>query len=795
MKRQVLLTALLLSMFLATGVAQVPQVINYQGKLVDNAGDPVPDAGYQITFTIYEDAGGTTSRWSSGSAVVDVEDGLFCYALGSAVPFPNDLFEDTLRWLGISVSGDPEILPRTKLTSAAYAYHALRADTAATVEVPLELSGDYTYGGIVSAENTGLGVGVWGSNSLSGNYAYLGSQGSGVTAIAAAGVGVWGESSDVSGSGVLGQHVSGNYGFLGTQSHAGYFGGPVQVDGTAQMTGFSMLSGAVDGYVLTSDGSGTGTWQPPSGGGGGGWVDDGATVRLETISDQVGIGTSSPSAKLDVAGTARMTGFSMPTGASNSYVLTADAAGTGSWQPAPGGISGSGTVGYVPKFQTTTSLANSGIIDIGGNIGIGTNAPGSHRLLVTSASGGVAGATAFLENTSTSGIALIAENNSSDLTLLASQLGSGSIFRCDSYTGGWHPVFTVQNDGRTLIGSSAAPAGLELYGDAIFYDSTMRVDANGIRVGDGGTPSMTAMMAMDRTYSFSSSSWRYGINIDVENKGTGYMCGLRAEAGDASSLGGVGCNTYGVMGRCYTDNGDRRGVYGYSTATYNTNEQGDSYGLYGHGWAGDTVYGVYGFAEYGNYAYGVYGRAQYADYANYAGYFQGNVTVTGTLSKGGGSFKIDHPLDPENKYLYHSFVESPDMMNVYNGNIVLDDRGEAAVQLPDYFGALNKDFRYQLTAIGAPGPNLYVAEEISGNSFTIAGGAPGMKVSWQVTGVRKDAFAEANRIQVEVDKPEVHRGLYIHPEAFGLSEEKSIHYEHNRKIEQARLAESEENQR
>jgi hypothetical protein len=75
--------------------------------------------------------------------------------------------------------------------------------------------------------------------------------------------------------------------------------------------------------------------------------------------------------------------------------------------------------------------------------------------------------------------------------------------------------------------------------------------------------------------------------------------------------------------------------------------------------------------------------------------------VTGTLTKGGGMFKIDHPLDPENKYLSHSFVESPDMMNIYNGIIRLNALGEAWVVLPDYFEALNRDFRYQLTSVGA----------------------------------------------------------------------------------------------
>jgi hypothetical protein len=77
------------------------------------------------------------------------------------------------------------------------------------------------------------------------------------------------------------------------------------------------------------------------------------------------------------------------------------------------------------------------------------------------------------------------------------------------------------------------------------------------------------------------------------------------------------------------------------------------------------------------------------------------------------SFKIDNPLDPANKYLCHSFVESPDMKNVYDGVVVLDRKGKAEIELPDWFGALNKDFRYQLTAIGAPGPNLHIAEEIS----------------------------------------------------------------------------------
>ncbi|MGZ6988493.1 MAG: hypothetical protein ACXVH0_06005, partial [Thermoanaerobaculia bacterium] len=156
-----------------------------------------------------------------------------------------------------------------------------------------------------------------------------------------------------------------------------------------------------------------------------------------------------------------------------------------------------------------------------------------------------------------------------------------------------------------------------------------------------------------------------------------------------------------------------------------------------------------------------------------------NVSIAGNLTKGGGSFKIDDPLDPTNKYLYHSFVESPDMMNIYNGNAVLDAKGEAVIQLPDWFSALNRDYRYQLTCVGGFSP-VYVASEIEGNSFRIGGGRPGLKVSWQVTGVRQDAWANAHRIPVEEMKPPAERGFYLHPTLYGQPEEKGLEWVRNR---------------
>jgi hypothetical protein len=121
--------------------------------------------------------------------------------------------------------------------------------------------------------------------------------------------------------------------------------------------------------------------------------------------------------------------------------------------------------------------------------------------------------------------------------------------------------------------------------------------------------------------------------------------------------------------------------------------------------------------------------------------------------------------------------------------IALDDNGEAVVDLPDWFDDLDMDFRYQLTAVGAPVPNLHIAEEIvsdttnasqqaddySNNTrFRIAGGNPGMKVSWQVTGIRQDPWANANRVKVEEDKSENERGHYLYPQIYGQPAEMGI---------------------
>lgn len=133
------------------------------------------------------------------------------------------------------------------------------------------------------------------------------------------------------------------------------------------------------------------------------------------------------------------------------------------------------------------------------------------------------------------------------------------------------------------------------------------------------------------------------------------------------------------------------------------------------------------------------------------------------------NFRIDHPSDPQNKILNHGCVESNEYVGLYRGNAVVSPTGNAWVQLPAWMQDLNMDFSYQLTAVGAPQPNLYIATELNrNNQFQIAGGVPGAKVSWIVTGTRHDAFVRAHPLVIEEDKPAEQRGTYLTPDAFGV---------------------------
>jgi hypothetical protein len=246
----------------------------------------------------------------------------------------------------------------------------------------------------------------------------------------------------------------------------------------------------------------------------------------------------------------------------------------------------------------------------------------------------------------------------------------------------------------------------------------------------------------------------------------GFTYGVYGEARSVQGAGvfgvvtaGTGINQ-GVYGQAASNQG--RGVFGHALSTTGLN-----YGVLGRTESSGGV-GVSGVAAASTGTnYGVYGATSSPE--GFGVYSQGDLGASGLKA-----FRIDHPLRPETHYLFHYCTEAPEPLNAYSGVAMLDARGEAWVQLPDYFDAINRDPRYTLTPIGAPMPNLHVAVEIQGNRFKIAGGAPNQRVSWRVEAVRNDPYVRQRGFQAEREKPRTEQGKYLHPELYGQPAERAV---------------------
>jgi hypothetical protein len=368
--------------------------------------------------------------------------------------------------------------------------------------------------------------------------------------------------------------------------------------------------------------------------------------------------------------------------------------------------------------------------------------------------------------------------DSTGTALLVTQTGAGTALRGSATAVDGIAGFFTSANGPGVSGVTANKDKYAVYGGN-----------NAMTTGSGAAMRASGEQNHGLVASTASAS-AYAIKATNTNAGTGGSAGagIRVLAGggtdaDIDGLGiypGAGefCGSFGVIA---VATGSGMGVYGTSDSGYGVyGRSGSNTGVYGRsvesiGVCGtsDSNTGVYGSSDSG---VGVYGSSDsdYGVYSHGDAVVNGALDVLGTLSKGGGSFKIDHPLDPANKFLYHSFVESPDMKNVYDGVVTLDAKGEATITLPDWFEALNRDFRYQLTAMGQAAPDLHVKRELAEGAFSIAGGTPGQRISWQLTGIRQDAWANANRIPVEKEKPTGERGLYLHPTVHGQPAAKGI---------------------
>jgi len=427
----------------------VPKMLNYQGFLTDAQGKSVNDL-LVMEFMIYDDSTGGTLLWNEIQRRVSVDHGSFNVILGRNNAIPVSVFtKGKDRWLQINVSGR-SLSPRTRITAVGYAYVAAYADTAGYLiggdgdsrDEDWIIVHDDMYAGVEG--NVGIGTteptsklsvggdglidvgiygtgykGVWGASPLSvtdiKTYGYLG----GYEPEGYETFGVYGEYWTVSGP-------RSTFGYLASSSRGAY--------GEYDANNYGFLGG--DGYGVYATGS---IWA-------------GYFVGKGYFSDNVGIGTSNPVEKLQVNGTAQMTGFKMTTGASSGHVLTSDRNGIGTWQELPVGIGGSGTTNCIPKFTSENTIGNSAIWQSGNLIGIGTMNPGKELEVYSEGD-----ATIRLHGEAGSAI---------DVDLIARSVDQPNGFPGFLIKTNGANRFVIDSEGKIGIGTTTPSAQLDVMGSA-----------------------------------------------------------------------------------------------------------------------------------------------------------------------------------------------------------------------------------------------------------------------------------------------------------------------------------------
>lgn len=799
----------------------VPNLINYSGVLTDMNGKPL--SGIQgVTFLLYGSQDGGAPLWLETQNVTPGRNGQYTVTLGSTTSqgLPFDLFTNgEARWLGVQVSGEPE-LPRVLLVAVPCALKAADAQTIGGLPPSaFVLAAPPNSPGVQASASASTPAASTNAPALPPTSSDVTTTGGTVGTIAA-----FSTSTNIQSS-LLSQ----------TGSTAINVGGKLNLPATGTATATAGFNSRPQNFVASAFNSST------------------AAAVAQTFQWQaqpVGNDTSTPSGSLNLlyaSGTSTpvQTGLSIANTGLITFATGQTFPGTGTITDvtAGNGLSGGGTSGAVTLSNTglLSVTAGTGItVGSGQNPSVGINTLVVPQLAATntftgnqtvngnvtatgviSASsfeigsnlfdfGSYANSNAFLGfagNTTVTGKsntaagyqalfsngvggsnsafgyhALYLNNNG----LSNTAVGRGTLYQNSSGSFntaiGYFAGETVDNsamttNSNTFVGASALASTGTLTNVTAIGANALVTQSNTIVIGsipsvNGATTSPLVGIGTNTPSAqlhVIAQSYADGIDVtggaaplasyEIGAPGIGATGGAADPAYEAASAGGDGVDGYGGNGN-------------FS----NSLDSGGS-GVAGFGGGGSPD----GFDGVGGYFTGATSAGDFGDGliafpgSGYAGVFEGDVSINGTIYPANASLKIDHPLDPANKYLLHSSVESSEMMNIYSGNVITDAQGQAAVQLPEWFEALNTDFRYQLTVIGQFAQAI-VAREIENHEFTIRTSAPNVKVSWQVTAVRQDAFARAHPLVVEEEKQARLKGYYIHPDLYGAAPEKQIEW-------------------
>jgi hypothetical protein len=517
---------------------------------------------------------------------------------------------------------------------------------------------------------------------------------------------------------------------------AGLMGGPITTSGTIGVAPGGITSAMIaDGTVGSAD------------------VADGSIGAADVAPAQVQLRVAAPCPPGEFIRVVNADGTVVCAADGNSGgTVTSVATGAGL---TGGPITGSGTLSVAPGGITGAMIAD-------GSVGAADVASAQVQLRVSQG----CGSTAFMRAVNSDGTVSCGAQSGHD--------HFGQAWQGSAASDG---LFVFNFQGSGIFGGSSSTSGTGVRG---------QVDATtGTTHGVIGAVVSTSGTGVGGSASATTGPTFGVVGTSQSTSGTGVRGAVFASAGQtvgvlgtSNSVSGVGVRgeatfvvggtdpTYGVLGLNHRDlgagvrgEGPTAGVEGVATSVLTT-----TIGVSGTSINGRGVQGTATGTSTTNY--GIYGSSS----------FSGRVHITSNLFVvGTKNFRIDHPLDPANRYLVHAAIESSEVLNLYSGTAVLDAAGTASVQLPEWFEALNRDFRYQVTCIGGYAP-VYIASEIENGRFAIAGGRAGLKVSWQVVATRSDAHILAHPMAVEEDKPQEERGTYLDPEAHGQPAERGRDY-------------------
>ena len=700
--------------------AVVPPLVNFSGSLAGANGKP--SAGLLgVTFSLYKDSEGGTPLWIETQNVQVDKTGHYSVMLGSTSShgLPSELFASgEARWLGVQPQGQAQ-QPRVLLMSVPYAMKALDAET-----IGGKPASSFMLAPISSGNGDTGSAPPPGTITGSGTADFI-PVFTGPTTI---------------GNSKLFQTIGGNFGF-GTTTPAA----KVDVKGTGDIRDTLTLFPKLTHPTLSVHGTAFA-------------VSD--TGKVTFVAGQA------------FPGTGTVTSVGSGAGLTGGPITK-----TGTLSIKTGGVTNAMLVHPSLTVTANSPLTGGGVVSLGGSTSLGlTSSCSSGQILKWNGSSWACAADSNSGGTVTSvgsglgltGGPITGSGTLSIDTTVVPQLAAANSFTNNNTIIGAGSGFALVVTQPTATNGNAGTPALESVGSD--------ADPNGILAGGIG------VSAFGGTGGSGNVSGNGGDGIDAGGgfgAGGNGGSGIRAGGGFSNSLnGGAGVVAIGGdSGLLFGGDGiDATGGLG---GTGNNFSSTSGQGVVGTGGQGgfQEADGSGGFFTGGNSNFGGFGIEVFAG-SDSAAFFSGDVIVTGAISAGTKDFKIDHPLDPANKYLSHASIESSEMINLYTGNVTTDAQGDAQVQLPDWFEAVNTDFRYQLTVIGQFAQAI-VSSRVSNHQFAIKTDKPNVDVSWQIAGVRQDAFAKAHPLVVEQEKNARERGFYLHPELYGAAAERGIAWSHH----------------